>query len=189
VIGLVEVDDRWLTHLAPALQSYPQQITAPRSDNFGVALFTALPMTGAAESLGSDVPTVVATVERDGTPLRVVLTHPLPPVGPSQFASQVGQLAVIARRARTEAAPLIVMGDFNATPWSRPFRDFVATSGLCDTRAGFGSQASFPADSTLLRIPIDHVLVSCTIGVRSRSIERDVGSDHLPVLVDLVIPY
>jgi len=33
------------------------------------------------------------------------------------------------------------------------------------------------------------VLVSCSIGVRSRRIERDVGSDHLPVLVDLSVPY
>jgi endonuclease/exonuclease/phosphatase family metal-dependent hydrolase len=39
-----------------------------------------------------------------------------------------------------------------------------------------------------MRIPIDHMLVSCSIGVASRRIERDVGSDHLPVVVDLVIP-
>jgi endonuclease/exonuclease/phosphatase (EEP) superfamily protein YafD len=80
------------------------------------------------------------------------------------------------------------MGDLNATPWSRPFRRFVGRSGLCDSRAGFGVQASFPAASALLRIPIDHVLVSCVIGVRNRRIGRDVGSDHLPVIVDLVLP-
>ena len=56
------------------------------------------------------------------------------------------------------------------------------------TRAGFGVQATFPAQSRLLRIPIDHVLASCTIGVRDRVIERDVGSDHLPIVVDLVVP-
>ena len=80
------------------------------------------------------------------------------------------------------------MGDYNATPWSRPFWRFVDRSGLCDSRAGFGVQASFPAMSAVLRIPIDHVLVSCSIGVRDRRIGRDVGSDHLPVIVDLVLP-
>jgi endonuclease/exonuclease/phosphatase (EEP) superfamily protein YafD len=80
------------------------------------------------------------------------------------------------------------MGDLNATPWSRPFVHLVESSGLCDTRAGFGVQASFPAASWLLRIPIDHVLASCGIGVQSRRIGRDVGSDHLPVIVDLVVP-
>lgn len=83
---------------------------------------------------------------------------------------------------------MIVMGDLNATPWSRPFAWLRERTGLCDSRAGFGIQASFPAASALLRIPIDHLLASCPIGVRERRIGRDVGSDHLPVVVDLVVP-
>jgi endonuclease/exonuclease/phosphatase (EEP) superfamily protein YafD len=80
------------------------------------------------------------------------------------------------------------MGDFNATPWSRPYRRLHNGTGTCDTRAGYGVQASYPADSWLLRIPIDHVLASCNVGVRDRRIGPDVGSDHLPVIVDLVLP-
>ena len=49
-------------------------------------------------------------------------------------------------------------------------------------------QASFPAGMAVMRIPIDHLLASCSIGVRDRRIGRDVGSDHLPVVVDLVVP-
>jgi endonuclease/exonuclease/phosphatase (EEP) superfamily protein YafD len=187
VLGLVEVDSRWLAALAPALTGYAHRIEQPRNDNFGIALYTTLPMTGAADSVGSLLPTVVATIDVQGTQLGVLLTHPIPPVSRAALTDELSQLAAVARRAR-ELTPVIVMGDFNATPWSRPFRDFIATSGLCDSRAGFGLQASFPAESALLRIPIDHVLVSCTIGVRSRAIERDVGSDHLPVLVELVVP-
>jgi endonuclease/exonuclease/phosphatase (EEP) superfamily protein YafD len=83
---------------------------------------------------------------------------------------------------------VLVMGDLNATPWSRPFRRLLRRSALCDSRAGFGVQASFPAASTLLRLPIDHLLASCGVGVRARRIGRDVGSDHLPVIVDVVVP-
>lgn len=72
--------------------------------------------------------------------------------------------------------------------WSTPFRDLVARSGLCDSRAGFGIAASFPSTMAVVRIPIDHALVSCTIGVRARRVERHVGSDHLPVVIDLVVP-
>jgi len=63
-----------------------------------------------------------------------------------------------------------------------------ARSCLCDSRAGAGVGASFPAASAILRIPIDHLLASCEIGVRERRVERDVGSDHLPVVLDLLIP-
>lgn len=188
VIGLVEVDDRWLSALAPALASYPHRIEEPRPDNFGIALYARRPMTGAAEKVGSQVPTAVATLDVAGAPLGIILTHPIPPVSTAALAEQLAQLDAVAARVRTIASPVIAMGDLNATPWSRPFRDFVAATGLCDSRAGFGLQASFPAATAILRIPIDHLLASCSIGVRSRTIERDVGSDHLPVVVDLVVP-
>lgn len=188
VVGLVEIDAAWLGKLAPALAGYPHRIEDPFEGNFGLALYSKLPMTGGVEHLGSPLPTIVARLDVRGVPVAVVLTHPIPPVRREPFALQLSQLAAIAQRTHELAAPAIVMGDLNATPWSRPFRDFIAASGLCDTRAGFGLQASFPAASAVLRIPIDHVLASCSIGVRSREIERDVGSDHLPVVIDLVLP-
>lgn len=188
IVGLVEVDQRWLDALAPAVTSYAQRIEHPRDDNFGVAFYSRLPMTGAIEELGSRLPSVVTTVDLQGTPVAVVLTHPLPPVRSALFDELDVQLAAVAARARELGPHVLVMGDFNATPWSRPLRHFVAASGLCDTRAGFGVQASFPASSFVLRIPIDHVFASCSIGVRERRIERDVGSDHLPVVVDVVVP-
>ena len=83
---------------------------------------------------------------------------------------------------------MVIIGGLDATPWSAAFRRLLGRSGLCGTRAGFGLQASFPAGHALLRIPLDHVLASCTIGVRDRRVEADVGSDHLPAIVDLVVP-
>ena len=188
VVALLEVDQRWLDALAPAVASYPQRLEHPRDDNFGLALYARSTLTAAAENLGSQLPTVVATLDVQGTPLAVVLTHPLPPVSGAALDQMYTQFAAIGARTRELGPRLIVLGDFNATPWSRPFQRLVAATGLCDSRAGFGMQATFPASSTLLRIPIDHVLTSCSIGVRDRVVERDVGSDHLPVLVDLVVP-
>jgi endonuclease/exonuclease/phosphatase (EEP) superfamily protein YafD len=107
-------------------------------------------------------------------------------VGAAAVAEQDEELDAIADRARTMDGPLVILGDFNATPWSRPFRRVRARTGLCDSRAGF--EASFPAASEIVRIPIDHLLASCSIGVRDRYIERDVGSDHLPVILDPIVP-
>jgi endonuclease/exonuclease/phosphatase (EEP) superfamily protein YafD len=101
---------------------------------------------------------------------------------------QERQLAAVAERVRSVEEPLVVMGDFNTTPWSRLFAGLVGRTGLCDSRAGFGIQASFPSDMPVVRIPIDHLLASCSIGVRARRIGPQVGSDHLPVIVDLTIP-
>ncbi len=184
VVALVEVSDRWLVELAPALVGYPGRIESPRSDNFGLALYARTPVTGAVEALGDGMPSIVA--ETSG--LHVIVTHPLPPMNAAALALQRAQFAGIAARAAALADPVMVLGDLNATPWSRAFRRLLTGSGLCDTRAGFGLQASYPATSAIVRIPIDHVLVSCSVGVADRTIERDVGSDHLPVVVDLVLP-
>lgn len=184
IIGLVEVSRRWLDELAPALATYPGRLEAPRDDNFGVALYTRTPLSGTVEELGGGKPTIVATTSE----LHVVLTHPRSPIDAAALAHQLDQLAAVAARARGLTGLVLLMGDFNATPWSRPFHRIFDASGLCDTRAGFGLQASFPAAVGLARIPIDHALVSCSIGVVDRWIERDVGSDHLPVVLDLLLP-
>jgi endonuclease/exonuclease/phosphatase (EEP) superfamily protein YafD len=187
LIGLVEVDRRWLAGVAAAVAEYPGRIEQPRDDNFGVALYARGELRGAAELAGSEVPTVFAELTLRGARLRVILTHPPPPVSGGTLAMQYRQLAAIAPRA-AGAEPVVIMGDFNATPWSRPFAWLRERTALCDSRAGFGIQASFPAMSAVMRIPIDHLLASCAIGVRDRRIGRDVGSDHLPVLLELVVP-
>lgn len=188
VVALVEVDRVWLEKLAPAVASYPQRFEHPRNDNFGLALYARSTLTATAEDLGSLLPSAVATLDVQGTPLAIVLTHPLPPVSGAALDLMYSQFGAIGARVRELGPRVVVMGDFNATPWSRPFQRLVAATGLCDSRAGFGMQATFPASSTLLRLPIDHVLTSCAIGVRGRVVERDVGSDHLPVVIDLVVP-
>lgn len=187
IVALVEVDQKWLDGLAPTVARYSSRIEHPQTDNFGVALFARGSLHASIEYLGL-YPTIVGTVDIGGTPLAIVLAHPIPPVGRELDDLHATALAEVGRRARELGPRTVVLGDFNATPWSRPFRTLIASTGLCDTRAGFGLQASFPAASSIVRIPLDHMLVSCSIGVRDRWIARDVGSDHLPVVADLVVP-
>lgn len=187
IVALVEVNERWLDELAPALTGFAARIEGPQSDNFGVALYARGTITGKIEALGSQLPSLVAEVSIGPAVMNVILTHPLPPISSSAATQLVEQLDVIARRARTVPHAL-VMGDFNATPWSRAFRRLLAGSELCDSRDGHGLQPTFPAGLWPLRIPIDHLLHDCGIGVTGRRVERDVGSDHLPVVIDLLVP-
>jgi endonuclease/exonuclease/phosphatase (EEP) superfamily protein YafD len=188
VVGLVEVDQRWVAGVAPAVADFAGRLERPRGDNFGVALYTRVALAGAIEQLGADLPAAVASITVGGARLGVILVHPPPPVSAMALDAQRQELDAVADRARAMPQPVIVIGDLNATPWSRPFRRLIVRSGLCDSRAGFGIQASFPAASRVLRIPIDHLIVSCEVGVADRRVEREVGSDHLPLVIDLVVP-
>ncbi|MFA7237966.1 MAG: hypothetical protein WC058_13970, partial [Phycisphaeraceae bacterium] len=58
---------------------------------------------------------------------------------------------------------------------------------LLNARQGFGIQASWPDNLRPLRIPIDHCLLRGLMDVLDCRVLRSVGSDHLPLRVDLRI--
>ena len=72
------------------------------------------------------------------------------------------------------------------TSWSPIFSRVLRLGDLRDSREGFGLQPTWSAGLPLLaRIPIDHVLVGAEVTVMGREVGRAIGSDHLPVLIDL----
>lgn len=185
VVALVETKHPWFAEVAPALAGY-SRIEHERDDNFGLGLYARGEVTGHVEALGGELPTIVATVALPSVTFTMVVTHPWPPMSSEAVDLQTAHLAAVAHRIAGMTGPVVLAGDLNATPWSRVFRKLVGTTGLCDTRSSY--DGSYPASTWLVRIPIDHVLVSCSIGVRDRWIGPDIGSDHLPVVVDLAFP-
>lgn len=89
-------------------------------------------------------------------------------------------------------APLLLVGDLNATPWSRAYRRL--TARLTDARhlaadpAG-AHRATFPTRWPALRL--DHVFVGAGVGVARVAVVRSrlarVASDHLPLLAEIEI--
>ncbi|MBL8015603.1 MAG: endonuclease/exonuclease/phosphatase family protein, partial [Candidatus Doudnabacteria bacterium] len=45
IIGLQEVDQLWLTQLNVPLRNYPYRVLVPQNNNFGIALYSKLPIT------------------------------------------------------------------------------------------------------------------------------------------------
>ncbi len=188
VVVFEEVDAVWLAALTSSLGAWPHRVVAARSDNFGLAVFSALPMEGRVVYLGDGaVPSVDATVGVGGRSVRLLATHPVPAmdaVGMSQRDAQLAALANVIRRGQ----PTLVVGDLNATPWSRPLRALRDTTGLVDSLRGHGVQPSWPAEVPWIgRITIDHVLHSTHLVTDARALGGSVGSDHRPVYVRLVL--
>ena len=181
---LMEINAAWAKALKEPMQEFTHKIVRPREDNFGIAFYSKLPV----ESLefaafgNADLPSVVAVLRLGERLLTVIGTHPLPPIGAWNAASRDGQLKEIAAKAKQTAGAVIVCGDLNATSWSPAFQTLLQRSGLRDSRLGFGVQPSWFAAGSLVRIPIDHVLVSDSVAIKNRYIGADVGSDHRPVI-------
>jgi endonuclease/exonuclease/phosphatase (EEP) superfamily protein YafD len=191
VIVAVEVDHLWGGAMQQALaERWPHGKVADRSDNFGVAIFSKIPMDqiDVFESPGNYVPSLRAEITVGSQKTVVYGTHPFPPM--SGFTHQGWQIhmADLARRIQAERLPVILTGDFNSTPWSANYRWFVSQTGLVDSQQGFGPQPSWPTELPYLGIPIDHVLTSKSIRTERRRIGTWNGSDHRPVIADLLVP-
>jgi endonuclease/exonuclease/phosphatase (EEP) superfamily protein YafD len=184
----MEVDGLWLAAIEDALEPFPHRVERPRDDNFGIALYSRLPFRNAGpQELGeAEVPSVVGRLKIGDKTLTVLGTHPLPPTNESGAKLRNDQLRAVAKYLQPSEGPRLVMGDLNTTSWSPHFADMLATAGLQDSRRGFGIQPTWTALGGLIRLPIDHVLVGPEITVTSRRVGRDIGSDHRPVIVDLL---
>jgi endonuclease/exonuclease/phosphatase (EEP) superfamily protein YafD len=188
ILVLEEISSVWMSDLAWLTSSYPHSLAQPREDNFGIGLFSKLPLAEAeVVYIGeADVPSILATISIAHTNLRVIATHPLPPIGRDYSHWRNDQLDKLADYVRPPL-PTLLLGDLNVTPWNYHFRRLLARTGLRDSAKGFGVQPTWPNYNPLLRIPIDHCLHSADITVVDRRIGEGVSSDHFPVIVDFVI--
>jgi endonuclease/exonuclease/phosphatase (EEP) superfamily protein YafD len=190
LIVAIEVDSDWLDALEQVAASYPHQIKKPREDSFGIAVFSRLPAEELRiRSIGpAGVPSVFGRFDLGaGEKFCLVATHPLPPVSARKAALRNEQLLTVGQFAATLPEPTVLAGDLNTTSWSPCFCDLLAVSGLRDSRRGFGIQPTWPGRFASIGIPIDHVLVSPEIAVVHRAVGPHIGSDHRPVVIDIVV--
>jgi endonuclease/exonuclease/phosphatase (EEP) superfamily protein YafD len=190
VVILQEVDDRWANALQALDPLFPHSKVISRSDNFGIGIWSRWPLLDVEEIVSGDfaVPSIQPQVEMAGQRVTILATHPVPPASAEGFAERNAQLVSLAARARQTSPPMILVGDLNVTMWSPYYRRLVDDSGLKDARKGFGVQATWPTFLPFMKIPLDHCLVSPTIQVKDFKRGSPVGSDHLPIIADLVIP-
>ncbi|MBT9312672.1 endonuclease/exonuclease/phosphatase family protein [Leptothoe kymatousa] len=187
-----------------------QQLTALKRDypysttpEDGILLYSKYPLTDihlkqfgryARESL-------TAHFKVFDTPISLVAVHPLPPIESKMFLSRNTLLNDVGQYIKAQTDAVIFLGDLNITMWSPYYQHFIQQTQLKNTRQGFGIQPTWPRVGSYfglprwtqwlispLQIPIDHCLVSPQIRVADVHTGTDTGSDHAPLVVDLVIP-
>jgi endonuclease/exonuclease/phosphatase (EEP) superfamily protein YafD len=112
----------------------------------------------------------------------VLGVHPISPLGPERSRLRDAELKAVAEFVR-ERQPqrFIVMGDFNITPWSVRFDEFLESSGLSENPVGRGLTSTWTSKNPLFGLPIDHVLVGREIHVLDQEVGMEIGSDHYPI--------
>jgi endonuclease/exonuclease/phosphatase (EEP) superfamily protein YafD len=197
IILLQEVTPAWLNYLQSHLKKYRIETALPRENTHGVAMLIPNQLSKSLTILqsqiihlpsGSPRPMIELIIREQNREVAILSisttrsTHP----GTSEF--QQAEFKAVAdwslSQQQAQKRSVIIIGDFNSTPWSNRFRQFLRDGNLNNSQRGFGLQPTWPTGFPFpLMIPIDHCLHSESIQTFYRTPGPDIGSDHLPLLV------
>jgi endonuclease/exonuclease/phosphatase (EEP) superfamily protein YafD len=187
IIVTQEVNNKWINHLSVIEKKYPFNVKLPRSDNFGMAVYSKFPIVKKVD-LTTDrfaIPTISITIQIENKNIEIISMHPLPPINNEYFNSRNKQINFIANYCKNAETPIILIGDLNTSLWSKYYTHLENLSKLHNTRRGFGILPSWPANIFPFRIPIDHCMVSPEFDVINTKLGTNINSDHLPLIVTL----
>ncbi len=194
IVAVIETPEAFATPDGPLNGAYPhRRFTAEDSGiKLGPSLFSRLPMVEnyQGNQRGWNPNHLRHAVDIGGVrPLQIFALHFAWPV----LMPQERQLQDFRRFGRGMAAPTIVLGDFNAAPWSYAVS---RVERLTDTRLVGGLRTTWTAIEGYfaaavpapLGLPIDHVLASDCIAVHEVRMIDLPGSDHRGVLARVSVP-
>jgi endonuclease/exonuclease/phosphatase (EEP) superfamily protein YafD len=187
VVLILEYTTDWAKRLTPLASSYPHRIELPRSGNFGIALFSRLPIEESRELSLLGYAAVDVDIVVDKKIVRIVGVHLQPPTSGERARRRNEQLEELAEDLSSQTGRIVVVGDFNLTPYSPWFQRFLDVTALKSTFVGHGPGMTWPTRLPLLGIPIDHCFVSQTLEVSDYRRLPEFGSDHFPIVVDLAL--
>ena len=192
VLMIQEATQGWVDALKILLDRFPYSITEPHPRGWGIALYSRIPL-DKCEVIYSRVdrrPAIRARVRLGDGKLWLLGVHPRAPLRRNYFHHRNEHLREAAAAIQQLPAPKILVGDFNCSLWSPYYTRLVHDTGLVNARQGYGLFPTWPTYMPLRpfsMLPIDHCLVSSDIRVVHFQTGHKIGSDHLPLLVDLAI--
>lgn len=191
VVLAVEVDEWWAERLWGSVKAgYPHKISHPLSNGYGLALFSRLELIQPEVRFLFDqaIPSIRTGVKlRSGLVVNLYGVHPSPPAINQDSTERDVELLLVAREIKDRASPAIVLGDLNDVAWSPTTIRFMEAGDLLDPRRGRGFYNTYPARWAGLRYPLDYVFCTRHFRICSMKVLPTFGSDHLPLVAELVL--
>ncbi len=190
ILLTLETDERWEKELSELEEEYKYTVKIPKDNLYGMHLYSKLELDNikVRNLVQEDIPSIHAKVKlRNGKKVNLHCLHPMPP-SPTESDTSTNrdaELLMLGRDLDPEKDSILVIGDLNDVAWSRTTRLFQKLSGLMDPRKGRGFFNTFHADYFLLRWPLDHVFHTKDFTLIEIARERNIGSDHFPMYINL----
>ncbi|WP_299486753.1 endonuclease/exonuclease/phosphatase family protein [Acaryochloris sp. IP29b_bin.137] len=189
ILFLSEVSKPMMAELQARLD-FPHSYRTSGSNN---ALFSRYPILDATttdfgvKTKGRTF-SLMAQLQVKDDPVTVIGVHPPVPIFQTLFHIRNQQLDSFAKVSESIAGKVIVLGDFNATPWSPHFQRFERISQLQNVGHRQWIWATWYFNQTLstryIKIPLDHIETR-GFKVQKTWTGQTGGSDHKPIITVL----
>ena len=188
VVMLSEVQPALMRTLQATLHDlYPHRYDASTPGTYGLAFLSRYPLLEARSvPLGGRRRRVIEATLAWQRPVTLLGAHPLPPLGSRWAQRRNDELVTLEALVQQVTNPVILLGDFNASPWSFALQQLSETAALRFANLGLGIRPTWFYGP--IGAPLDHILVSAQWRVMRYEVGREVGSDHLPVVAELALP-
>ena len=184
VVFLMEYSHAIASEIEEAFADYPYNLIDPSRYTMGLALFSKFPL-GDSQVYRFDtrIPIFHTSVSVGEQAFDFVGAHPWPPIGRwgNLHRQQMIDIAEVAKNAKH---PLIVAGDFNASPWSHAVGQLKQQADVTNAKHGFGLTNTWHLNR-IFGLPIDHIFVSEGLKLASFKQLESFGSDHNALLLDI----
>lgn len=180
VVTLVEFEKPRVPVIALLTPTYPYHYACHDVPHCNIAVFSRYPIEGTSTKTNwRQPPFLRAKLGGELTGLSVYAVHS------TRFPHsrwQLIQAEALVRETEAESDELLVMGDFNATPFSR-------ITSVIERGAGLQRLTNLPTWPAFFGFPqlaIDHIFVSGGLrAISPQQIGNSAGSDHFPITMTL----
>ncbi len=183
VLVLAEADASWPGRLAVLADELPFGVRTRMGD---VAVYSRHEIAGEPHHI---FPRIGHAVALEVAGITLVGVHTAAPLNAAHSSACDELIDRAADHVEGVAGPVVVVGDFNATPWGAAMIRLIVRTGL---RYGPGARiGTFPTElrgrpfPRWFAIPIDLVLAGGGAAVVRRRHGPPIGSDHWPVIAEI----
>lgn len=191
VLVLTEFTEAWhnaFNH-ADLLVDFPNHIHLAKYNPAATGVYSRYPLSH-DDRVYQAKRVVVRTRVEYGVGLDIYAIHaPRPVRSPLHKYDEFWSLLRSELQPQVVDGPMLLVGDFNATPYSLIYRSLTAGARLrdCHVLTGRGAATTWPNGTRWMPpIRIDHALVSPSVYCATASEGIGAGSDHKPLILDLV---
>jgi len=180
VMTLIEFEAERIPVLAKIAQRYPYTYACQDVPHCNLAIVSKVPLeTTSGKGVWVGPPLIKATL---GGALKGLTVYGVHTIRFPHSRAQLKQYQNLVHELAGESGNLLVMGDFNATPFSR-------LPSLVEQGTGLRRVTNLPSWSANFGLPqlaIDHIFIGSSLRVLAKEqIGNAAGSDHYPIVMTL----